>query len=33
MSAPFRTGRHLQMRPVVRPVPRPAGMSGVSAAW
>jgi hypothetical protein len=30
MSAPHRTGRHIHQRPVVRPLPRPAELSGVS---
>ncbi|MEA2246430.1 MAG: hypothetical protein QOH46_959 [Solirubrobacteraceae bacterium] len=30
-AAPSRTGRHIHMRPVVRPVPRPVDMSGASA--
>jgi hypothetical protein len=31
MSAPSRTGRHIHMRPVVRPVPRPVDASSISA--
>jgi hypothetical protein len=32
MSALNRTGRHIHMRPVVRPLPRPAGAMS-AATW
>jgi hypothetical protein len=31
MSALNRTGRHIHMRPVVRPLPRPMSMVGVTS--
>ena len=33
MYAPNRTGRHSHMRPVVRPLPRPAVALGAAATW
>jgi hypothetical protein len=33
MSTLNRTGRHTHMRPVVRPLPRPAGAMSVVATW
>jgi hypothetical protein len=33
MSAQNRTGRHIHMRPVVRPLPRPTSVALGSLAW
>jgi hypothetical protein len=33
MSAPNRTGRHMHMRPVVRPMPRPSSAVAGSLTW
>lgn len=33
MSTMSRTGKHTYMRPVVRPVPRPAGAGGDTFTW
>jgi hypothetical protein len=33
MTAPSRTGRHSHMRPVVRPLPRPAGALSIATTW
>jgi len=33
MTANNRTGRHIHMRPVVRPTPRPAGALGGDVTW
>jgi len=33
MSALSRTGRHVHVRPVVRPLPRPAGAAAGTFTW
>jgi hypothetical protein len=33
MSTMSRTGRHTHMRPVVRPLPRPAGAFAAAPTW
>jgi len=33
MTAPSRTGRHNHMRPVVRPLPRPAAAISLATTW